>query len=140
MCNPDQPCRLPNSFQADPPLDEVKNRSFEFGARGDQNYNFLGMDHDVNWTATAFAGRNYNDIIFIGGNRVGTGYFRNVGNTQRMGTELAIPNLVKNGPGMEIIPTLEHHLKLIKKFWQVTQKIHLLLVRWCRRIWCKRCR
>ena len=88
--DPDQPCRLPNSFQADPPLDEVKNRSFEFGARGDQNYNFLGMDHDVNWTATAFAGRNYNDIIFIGGNRVGTGYFRNVGNTQRMGTELAL--------------------------------------------------
>ena len=23
------------------------------------------MDHDVNLTATAFAGRNYNDIIFI---------------------------------------------------------------------------
>ena len=32
--DPLQPCRLPNSFQADPPLDEVKNRSFEFGARG----------------------------------------------------------------------------------------------------------
>ena len=32
--DPAQPCRLPNSFQADPPLDEVKNRSFEFGARG----------------------------------------------------------------------------------------------------------
>ena len=30
-----------------------------------------------------------NDIIFIGGNKVGTGYFRNVGNTQRMGAELA---------------------------------------------------
>ena len=48
------------------------------------------MDHSINWNATAFAGRNFNDIIFIGGNRVGTGYFRNVGNTQRMGTELAI--------------------------------------------------
>ena len=87
--DPDQPCRLPNSFQADPPLDQVKNRSFEIGARGiTNNYKFFGMNHRVKWDATAFAGRNYNDIIFIGGNRVGTGYFRNVGNTQRMGTEL----------------------------------------------------
>ncbi len=89
--DPEQPCRLPNSFQADPPLDQVKNRSFEFGARGLKGgHTLFGMDHTINWNATAFAGRNYNDIIFIGGNRVGTGYFRNVGNTQRMGTELAL--------------------------------------------------
>ena len=101
--DPDQPCRLPNSFQADPPLDQVKNRSFEFGARGDTGYSLMGIDHNLNWTATAFAGRNYNDIIFIGGNRVGTGYFRNVGNTQRMGTELSFNGkLGKNGLGMVI--------------------------------------
>ena len=47
--DPDQPCRLPNSFQADPPLDQVKNRSIEFGARGDKNYNLMGMDHNINW-------------------------------------------------------------------------------------------
>ena len=89
--DPEAPCRLPNSFQADPPLDQVKNRSFEFGARGEKGgLNLFGMDHNINWNATAFAGRNYNDIIFIGGNRVGTGYFRNVGNTQRMGTEVAL--------------------------------------------------
>ena len=89
--DPEQPCRLPNSFQADPPLDQVKNRSFEFGVRGlKEDLSLFGMDHAINWNATAFAGRNYNDIIFIGGNRVGTGYFRNVGNTQRMGTELAL--------------------------------------------------
>ena len=89
--DPEQPCRLPNSFQADPPLDQVKNRSFEFGVRGLKgDLSLFGMDHAINWNATAFAGRNYNDIIFIGGNRVGTGYFRNVGNTQRMGTELAL--------------------------------------------------
>ena len=87
--DPDQPCRLPNSFQADPPLDQVKNRSFEIGARGfTKAYKLFDIDHNIKWDATAFAGRNYNDIIFIGGNRVGTGYFRNVGNTQRMGTEL----------------------------------------------------
>ena len=89
--DPLQPCRLPNSFQADPPLDEVKNRSFEFGARGtNDSLDLFGIDHVISWNATAFAGRNFNDIIFIGGNRVGTGYFRNVGNTQRMGTELAL--------------------------------------------------
>ncbi len=89
--DPNSPCRLPNSFQADPPLDQVKNRSLEMGARGvKKGFSLLGMDHSIDWNATAFAGRNYNDIIFIGGNRVGTGYFRNVGNTQRMGAELAL--------------------------------------------------
>ncbi len=95
--DPDQPCRLPNSFQADPPLDQVKNRSFEMGARGITNkHKLFGMNHNIKWDATAFAGRNYNDIIFIGGNRVGTGYFRNVGNTQRMGTELGLSGKLGN--------------------------------------------
>ncbi len=95
--DPDQPCRLPNSFQADPPLDQVKNRSFEMGARGLTNaYSIFGMNHSIKWDATAFAGRNYNDIIFIGGNRVGTGYFRNVGNTQRMGAELGFNGKLGN--------------------------------------------
>ena len=51
-------------------------------------------------------GRNYNDIIFIGGNRVGTGYFRNVGNTQGMGTEIAVNGRLgkKNGLGLQIMP------------------------------------
>ena len=50
----------------------------------------MGMDHSINWNVSGYAGRNYNDIIFIGGNRVGTGYFRNVGNTQRIGAEFAL--------------------------------------------------
>ena len=88
--DPNSPCRLPNSFQADPPLDQVVNRNIEIGASGNKSYNLMGMNHAVNWNLSAYAGRNYNDIIFIGGNRVGTGYFRNVGNTQRLGTEFAI--------------------------------------------------
>ncbi len=88
--DPNAPCRLPNSFQADPPLDQVVNRNIELGARGDLDNNFLGMDHKFSWNVSAYAGRNYNDIIFIGGNRIGTGYFRNVGNTQRLGTEFAL--------------------------------------------------
>ena len=54
------------------------------------------MSHNINWNASAYAGRNFNDIIFIGGNRVGTGYFRNVGNTQRMGTELGLNGKLGN--------------------------------------------
>ena len=88
--DPDAPCRLPNSFQADPPLDMVVNRNIELGARGIKSYNLMGMNHNIDWNLSAYAGRNYNDIIFIGGNRVGTGYFRNVGNTQRLGTEFAL--------------------------------------------------
>ena len=68
----------------------VKNRNIELGARGNKNYSLMGMDHNINWNVSAYAGRNYNDIIFIGGNRVGTGYFRNVGNTQGLGTEFAL--------------------------------------------------
>ncbi len=88
--DPDSPCRLPNSFQADPPLDQVVNRNFELGASGYGNYDLFGLNNDISWNVAAFAGRNYSDIIFIGGNRAGTGYFRNVGNTQRLGTEFAI--------------------------------------------------
>ena len=88
--DPAQPCRLPNSFQADPPLHQVINRNLEVGASGNKAYNLFNMSHNIDWSVSAYAGRNYNDIIFIGGNRVGTGYFRNVGNTQRMGTEIAV--------------------------------------------------
>ena len=86
------------------------------------------MDHNINWTATAFAGRNYNDIIFIGGNRVGTGYFRNVGNTQRMGTEVSLNgNLAKNGLGITNYSYVRASLKHIRKFQVgVMQKIHIL--------------
>ena len=92
--DPDAPCRLPNSFQADPVLDQVINRNFEVGARGSKIYDLSGLNHKLQWSLNAFAGRNFNDIIFIGGNKVGTGYFRNVGNTQRLGTEFALNGIL----------------------------------------------
>ena len=66
------------------------------GARGSKKYSFYDLQHKIDWTLNAFAGRNYNDIIFIGGNKVGTGYFRNVGNTQRLGTEFALNGQIGN--------------------------------------------
>jgi len=94
--DPESPCRLPNSFQADPPLDQVVNRNFEVGARGKRKFNLYGIENIMDWSVNAFAGKNYSDIIFIGGNRVGTGYFRNVGNTQRVGAEFALNGKLGN--------------------------------------------
>ena len=42
--DPDAPCRLPNSFQADPPLDMVVNRNIELGARGNKKLQFNGHE------------------------------------------------------------------------------------------------
>lgn len=85
--DPDEPCRVPNAFVADPPLDQVVSRSIELGARG-----FLGGDRRrslLAWSLAGFASRNFDDILFVAGSRVGTGYFRNAGQTQRWGLELA---------------------------------------------------
>ena len=78
--DPNTPCYVPNGFQADPSLAQVVSRSSELGARGRWGQN----NH---WSTTAFFTRNANDIYFVADSTSGTGYFRNVGNTQRMGLE-----------------------------------------------------
>jgi len=77
----DDPCRLPNAFLADPPLEQVVARTLEAGARG----------HWANgrWHAGAFLTRNRDDILFISaGALTNEGYFDNVGETRRRGVEL----------------------------------------------------
>jgi len=71
-------CRLPNAFLADPPLEQVVARSFEFGARG-----FLG---ELNYSAGFFQTSNKDDILFQTTGR-STGLFANVDETQRAGFE-----------------------------------------------------
>jgi outer membrane receptor protein involved in Fe transport len=74
-------CRLPNAFLADPPLEDVVTRSFEFGTRmvvGDMRYTF-GL----------FSARNEDDIIFQTTGR-STGLFANVDETQRWGIEAGL--------------------------------------------------
>ena len=83
----DNPCRVPNAFLADPPLEQVVNRSIEIGARGS------GLQNDLSyaWALTGFAGRNYDDILFTRAadeKPVGTGFFKNAGTTQRLGAEM----------------------------------------------------
>lgn len=81
--NPNQPCRLPNAFAGDPPLDQVVAKTFEGGLRGKINPN-------VGWSVSAYRAQNFNDIQFIASSTTGAGYFDNVGRTRRQGIDAAL--------------------------------------------------
>lgn len=79
--DPDDPCRLPNAFLADPPLEQVVAKTFEAGVRG-------GWDRG-RWSAGVFRTTNEDDILFVSaGALTNEGYFTNVGRTRRDGVEL----------------------------------------------------
>jgi iron complex outermembrane receptor protein len=85
--DPDQPCRLPNAFISDPPLKQVVSRSVEIGLRGRVG----PAQHPLlQGSLAAFGARNQNDILFVAGSHVGTGYFQNAGTTQRVGVEAGL--------------------------------------------------
>jgi outer membrane receptor protein involved in Fe transport len=81
--NPAQPCRLPNAFAGDPPLDQVVAKTFEGGLRGKINPN-------VGWSFAAYRAQNYDDIQFISSTTTGAGFFDNVGKTRRQGIDAAL--------------------------------------------------
>lgn len=81
--NPFQPCRLPNAFAGDPPLDQVVAKTFEGGLRGK-------LSPNVGWSFNAYRAQNYDDIQFIAAGATGAGYFDNVGKTRRQGIDAAI--------------------------------------------------
>jgi outer membrane receptor protein involved in Fe transport len=83
--DPNAPCKLPNDFLADPPLDEVISKTFEVGARG-----LVGTMW--RWSAAAYRTRLENDIEFIssGAGATNAGFFANVGTTRRQGVELGL--------------------------------------------------
>lgn len=82
--NPNAPCKLPNNFLSDPPLQMVVARTAEFGLRGQQSRAYQ-------WSAAIYRTELSNDIQFISSQGTGTntGYFQNVGSTLRQGLELA---------------------------------------------------
>ncbi len=82
--DPAAPCKLPNNFLSDPPLKKVIARTFELGARG-------SLSSVTSWNAAAYRTNLTDDILFISGRGLGTnaGYFQNVGDTRRVGLELA---------------------------------------------------
>jgi outer membrane receptor protein involved in Fe transport len=79
--DPDDPCRLPNAFLSDPPLEQVVAKSWEAGVRG----SLPAFD----WHFGLFHTTNEDDIIFISaGALTNEGYFDNVGETRRQGIEM----------------------------------------------------
>ncbi len=88
--DPDAPCKLPNDFLADPPLDEVISKTAELGARGVAGAAWR-------WSASVYRTRLENDIAFIsaGAGASNAGFFANVGTTRRQGVELGLEKQFK---------------------------------------------
>lgn len=87
----DAPCNLPNAFLADPPLEQVVTKSFEGGFRGE-------LTDGLRYRIGGFHSTNNDDIIFgsTGGTTSSTGFFRNVGDTRRVGAELGLSGVLFN--------------------------------------------
>ena len=81
--DPDAPCKLPNQFLADPPLEKVVSSTIEAGARGQW--------HAGTWSAALYRTDLRDDLAFIasGAGATNAGYFQNIGRTRRQGIELA---------------------------------------------------
>jgi len=79
--DPAAPCKLPNSFLADPPLKKIVARTFEVGARG--------REGALVWSAATYRTDLLDDIQFVSsGGGINAGFFQNVGRTRRQGIEL----------------------------------------------------
>lgn len=88
--DPEDPCRLPNAFVSDPPLDQVVTRTVEVGARGTSML--------IRWNAAFFDAENREDLLFIAsGATQGEGYFANVGTTTRRGAEMSAASISTAG-------------------------------------------
>ena len=83
--DPEDPCNLPNSFVADPPLDPVIGKTLEFGLRGN-----VALAGNVRWNAALFRTKLEDDLLFTSVSTAGAGFFQNVDETQRQGVELGL--------------------------------------------------
>jgi len=87
--DPDDPCRLPNGFQADPPLDQVVATTMSAGVRG--------TVAGVHYAASLFRTEAADDIYFVSaGPARNSGFFTNIGTTRRQGVEVMLRR--KAGP------------------------------------------
>jgi iron complex outermembrane receptor protein len=88
--DPEDPCRLPNAFVADPPLDAVVARSTEAG--------FRGRGPRLSWSASVFRTAISDDIIFVSsGALTNAGHFENIGDTSRTGLEATVSGTAGSG-------------------------------------------
>jgi iron complex outermembrane receptor protein len=84
--NPLQPCLFPLSFISDPSLKQVVAQTAELGVKSSDSFDGVS----VTWSADAYGTRNQNDIVFEStGPSIASGFFANVGATQRVGAEVS---------------------------------------------------
>ena len=82
--DPQEPCRVPNAFVSDPPLEQAVARSVEGGARG--RFSVHGSDQE--WSVVAYRTGIRDDILFVASPELlGTGFFQNGGDTLRVGLD-----------------------------------------------------
>ncbi len=81
--DPATPCRLPNAFAGDPPLQQVVTTTAEAGMRGT-------AAQRLTWNVGVFRSDNRNDLLFVSDNANGFGYFKNFGRTRRQGLEFGL--------------------------------------------------
>jgi iron complex outermembrane receptor protein len=88
----DAPCKLPNQFISDPPLDQVVAKSWELGLRGKSG-------PALHWQAGVFRTTSHDDILFqtTGGTTSNEGFFANVGDTRRQGLEANAQGVLHDG-------------------------------------------
>ena len=83
--DPDEPCRVPNAFLSDPPLEQAVARSVEGGLRGEL---FAGSRGGVDWSLAVYRTAIADDILFVASPElIGTGFFQNAGDTRRVGLD-----------------------------------------------------
>lgn len=87
----DAPCRLPNDFVSDPPLNQVVAKNWEGGVRGTVSVPW-GAQDSLRWRLSLFRTTNVDDILFqsTGGATSNQGFFANVGKTRRQGMEVGL--------------------------------------------------
>jgi iron complex outermembrane receptor protein len=87
--NPLQPCLLPSNLAGDPPtLRQVRSQTTEFGVRGKWPVS-AGSSAELAWNLSAFRTQLHDDIYGIA-TSVSSGFFQNIGDTQRQGLEAAL--------------------------------------------------
>src|SRR5690606_18872642 len=79
--DPEDPCRLPNAFVSDPPLEQIVARTWEAGIRT--------TEAPLRVTLAVFSTVANDDLIFVSsGTARGEGHFENIDRTHRTGFEL----------------------------------------------------